>query len=102
MSALEREADLPLPFDADTRQRARSLFLKCFDYVFSSGVFCLTIDSAKATAHANLFFYVDPLHLELLYYIWYTASGCRIPYYHVALCMSSPCTLNISKRRGDI
>jgi hypothetical protein len=102
MSALEREADLSLPFDADTRQRARSLLLKCLDYVFRFRVFCLAVDSAKTTAHANLFFYVNPLHLKLLYYIWYTATACRIPYYHITLCMSSPCTLNISKRKGDI
>jgi hypothetical protein len=76
MPALKGEGNFTFSFHTYTWHRAGALFLKCLDYIFSSGMFRLAVNTAKAAAHADFLLYVDSLHL-ISFFMWYTATACR-------------------------
>ncbi len=56
-----------------------AFFLKCLDYVFGTGVLCLTIDPAQAAADADFLFYQYLLHLiSLIMGKRLAATACRL------------------------
>src|SRR3972149_1649031 len=55
VATLNRKRNLYIPFHTHTRQRTRSLFFKCLDYVLRLRVLYLAINLTQATANAGLF-----------------------------------------------
>jgi hypothetical protein len=62
MPALKGEGNFTFSFYANTGHRTRTLFLKGFDYIFSSGMLCLAVNPAEAAAHADFLLHIDSLH----------------------------------------
>jgi hypothetical protein len=77
MSALKGEGNFTFSFYTDSGYGTGALFLKCLDYVFSSGMLSLAVNTAKAAAHADFVLYIDSLHNLFLLYVVY---GNRLPY----------------------
>jgi hypothetical protein len=77
MPALKGEGNFTLSFYTNAGYRTGALFLKCLDYILTSGMLCLAINPAKATAHADFLLYIDSFHYIFLLYMVY---GNRLPY----------------------
>jgi hypothetical protein len=63
MTTLHREAYLPVPLHSYSGQGTQRFFFERLDDVLGMRVLYLTIDAAKAAAHAGLFFDINPFHL---------------------------------------